>query len=70
MVQHADDGIGALPCVDSFIDEVVDLSRDGLTAHTKYRALSWYQEVHRAWLKRIIRVKHLLRHVKTAVGRN
>ena len=34
MVQHANDSIGALTHVDSFIDQVVDLSGNGLTYRT------------------------------------
>ena len=35
VVKHADDGIGALPHVDSFINQVIDLSGNGLTAYSK-----------------------------------
>ena len=41
VVEHADDGIGALPHIDSFINEVIDLSGNGLTAHSKNRTLLW-----------------------------
>ena len=70
MMQHTDDGVGALPHVDSLIDQVVHLSREGLTTYTKDSTLSGCQEVHGAGLKRIVWVKHLLRHVETVVGRD
>jgi len=35
VVKHADDGVGALPHVDSFIDQVIDLPGNGLTAFSK-----------------------------------
>ena len=42
VVEHADDGVGALPHIDSFINEVIDLvGGNGLTAHSKNRTLSW-----------------------------
>ena len=70
MVKHTYDGIGALPHVDSLIDQVVHLSGDGLTTHTEDGTLPGSQEVHWARLKRIVGVEHLLRHVETVVGRD
>ena len=70
MVEHTDDGIGALPHVYSLVNQVVHLMGDGLTTHTKDCALTGYQEVHWAGLKRIVGVEHLLCHVKTVVGRD
>ena len=35
MVEHAYDGIGALPHVDSLVNQVVHLSGEGLTTHTE-----------------------------------
>ena len=40
VVEHADDGVGALPHVDSFINEVTDVSGNGLAAYSKNCTLS------------------------------
>jgi len=68
MMEHTNDGVGALPHVNSLIDQVVHLSGDGLTTHTEDGTLSWCQKVHGAGLKRIVQVEHMLCHVKTVVG--
>ena len=70
LMQHTDDGVGALPHVDSLVDQVVHLSGEGLATHTEDSTLSGCQEVHGARLKRIVQVKHLLRHVETVVDRD
>ena len=54
VVEHAYDGIGALLNVDSLAYEVVHLSREGLTTHTKHCALPGSQEVHWAGLERVV----------------
>ena len=41
VVKHADNRIGALPHVDSFIYEVIDLLENGLAAYSKYCTLPW-----------------------------
>ena len=41
VVEHANDGVGALPHVDSFIDQVIYLSGNGLAAYSKNRTLPW-----------------------------
>ena len=64
MVDHTYDGVGALSRVDSLVDQVVHLSRDGLATHTEDGALSWCQEIHGARLLRIVGYRHL----KTVVG--
>ena len=53
MQNGADDGIGALPHIDSFINEVIHSSGKRLTAHSEYSTLS------RTGLKRVIGIKHL-----------
>ena len=68
MMEHTYDGVGALPHVDSFIDQVVHLSEKGLTTHTEDGALPGCHEVHGAGLLRIVRMEHLLCHVETVVG--
>ena len=68
MVEHTYYGVGALSHVNSLVDQVVHLSRDGLATHTEDGALSWCQEIHGARLLRIVGYKHLLCHVKTVVG--
>ena len=63
---HTYEGVGALPHVNSLIDQEVHLSGEGLTTHTE-DGTSGCQEVHGAG---IIWVKHLLHHVETVVGRD
>ena len=68
VVEHADDGVRALPHVDSFINQVRHLSGNGLTAYSKDSTLPWSEKVQWAGLKGVVRGKHLLCHVKTVVG--
>ena len=70
VVQHTDDGVGALPHVDSLVNQIVDLPGDGLATDSKDCALPGSQGVHWAGLKRIVRIEHLLCHIKTVVGRD
>ena len=67
VVEHADDGVGALPHVDSFIDEVSHLPGNGLAAYSKYCTLPRCEKVHWAG---VVGAEHLLRHVETVVGRD
>ena len=64
VMQEANDGVCSFSCVTSFIDEVVHLAGNSLTANTKDRTLSWCLEIDGAWLKRIVGVMHLLGKVK------
>ena len=41
VVEHADDGVGAFPHVDSFVNQVIYLSGNGLAAYSKNCTLSW-----------------------------
>ena len=68
MMEHTYDYVGALPHVDSLIDQVVHLSREGFTTHTKDGTLPGSQKVHGAELEGVIGVKLLLCLVKTVVG--
>ena len=54
VVEHADDGVGALPHVDSFIDEVSHLPGNGLAAYSKNCTLSWCDKVHGARLEGVV----------------
>ena len=60
VVEHADSGVGPLPRVAGFINEVVDLPRNGFTTYPKDSTLARSEEVYGAWLERIRRVVHLL----------
>ena len=51
MMEHTDNGVGALPHVNSLVDQVVHLSWEGLTTHTEHGTLSRCQEVHGAGLE-------------------
>ena len=68
MMEHANYCIGSLAHVYSFINEVIDLSGYGLTTDTKDCTFPWSQEIHGSWLKRVIRIEDLLRHIKTVMG--
>lgn len=59
VVQIGDDRIGALADTVSLIDQVVDLLRHTLTAHSKYATLAWNQKVHRPRLERVTGVMDL-----------
>ena len=54
VVEHADDGIGALTHVDSFIDEVSHLSGNGLAAYSENCTLPWCEKVHGAGLEGVV----------------
>ena len=68
VVEHADNGVGALPHVDSFIDQVIYLSGNRLAAHSKDGTLPGGEKVHGAGLEGVVWVQHLLCHVETVVG--
>ena len=67
-MEHGYNGNGALPHVNSLVDQVVHLSGEGLATHTEDCSLLGNQEVHWAGLERVVGVEHLLCHVKTVVG--
>ena len=67
VVEETDDGVGPLPCVAGFINEVVDLPWDGFTTYPKDSALARGQEVDGAGLEGVRGVMHLLCHVERVV---
>ena len=68
VVEHADDAVSTLARVKSLIDEVVDLTGQSLTAHSKNSTLSRSEEVHGTRLEGVVGVEHLLGHVKRIMG--
>ena len=64
VMEHADNGVGSLPNVNCLVNQVINLTWDSLTAHSKDGTLSWGKEVHGARLEGVIRVEYLLGHVK------
>ena len=70
VVEHGYNGNGALPHVNSLVDQVVHLSGEGLTTHTEDGTLPGSQKVHWAGLERVVGVEYLLGHVETVVGMN
>ena len=68
VMEHADDGIGSLTSLNGLVNKVIDLTWDSLTAYSIDGALSWGKEVHGPWLLGVIRVEHLLGHVKRVVN--
>ena len=48
VMEHTDDGIGSPTSVNCFINEVVDLMWQSLTAHSEDGTLSWGEKVHGA----------------------
>ena len=67
MMEHADNG---LPISTAFINKVIDLSGKGLAAYSKYCTLAGCEEIHGSGLEGVVRIEHLLCHIKTVVGRN
>ena len=70
VVQHTHDRVGALPHVDSLVNQIAHLPGDGLATDSEDCALPGSQEVLWAGLKRIVWIEHLLCHFKTVVGRD
>ena len=68
VVQQADNGIGPLPCVTGFINEVVDLPGKGFKTYLKDAALSRGEDVYGARLEGVRWVVHLLCHVERVVN--
>ena len=64
MMEHAHHCISALAHVNCLIDEVVDLARHGFAAYSKDGTFPWGEEVHGTRLEGVVRVEHLLGHVK------
>ena len=64
VMEHAYHHISTLAHVNSLIDEVVDLARYGFTAYSKDGTFPWGEEVHGTQLEGVVRVEHLLGHVK------
>ena len=67
MVEHADDGVGPLPRIAGFINEVVDLPWNGFTTYPKDSALARGEEVDWARLEGVRGIVNLLCHVKGVV---
>ena len=53
VVEEADYSVGAFSDMVGFVDEVINLTWYGLTAHTKYVHLPLHQKVNWSWLKGI-----------------
>ena len=68
VMEHADDGIRSLTTVNCLIDEVVDLSGNSLTAHSKDGTLPRGKKVHGPWLLGVVGVEYLLGHVERVVS--
>ena len=64
MMEHAHHRISALAHVNHLIYEEVDLARYGFTAYSIDGTFPWGEEVHGTRLEGIVRVEHLLGHVK------
>ena len=56
--------VSALAHINRFIDEVVDLARCGFSAYSKNGTFPWGEEVHGIRLEGVIRVEHLVGHIK------
>ena len=67
-MEHGYNGNGALPHVNSLVDQVLHLSGEGLTTHTEDGTLPGSQKVQWAGLERVVGVEYLLGHVETVVG--
>ena len=67
MMEHANNCVSSLPCIAGFINEVVDLPRDGFTTYPKDSTLARGQEVDGARLERIRGIVNLLCHVERVV---
>lgn len=67
VIEHTDNCIGPLSRIAGYINEVVDLPKEGFTTYPKDSTLARSEEVDRAGLKRIRGVMHLLCHVEGIV---
>ena len=68
VVEETHDGVGPLPSVAGFINEVVDLPWDGFTTYPKDSALARGEEVDGAGLEGVRGVMNLLCHVERVVN--
>jgi len=64
VIKETSNSVGSFPCVANFINEVVHLAGNSLTANTKRCTLLWSLETDGAWLEWIVLVMRLLGKIK------
>ena len=68
VVQKRHHSVGTFSHIRCFVNQVICLTWDTLTTHSKYSTLSGCFEIHRPWLEWVVRVMDLLCEVERVVG--